>query len=122
MSVARHAGVQLLGFILLQCSSVSGSPGVGRNTLFLSSRALCFIVVFVRDLIVSSNSSMDELEGLRANRAADCVFWAVAGVGGGVGYLWGRFRPPVFWCWPLRGSVSVMVLCCYLFLLSYLYF
>ena len=57
MSVAWPTGVQLLVFF---CSSVPvvlsdtlGIPGVGRNTLFLSSPYLCFIVVFIRDLFVS---------------------------------------------------------------------
>ena len=35
------------------CSTPQGSAGVGCNTLFLSSPHLCFIIVFIRDLIVS---------------------------------------------------------------------
>ena len=34
------------------CSTPQGSPGVGRNTLFLSSPHLCFIIVFFCDLFV----------------------------------------------------------------------
>ena len=30
-------------------STPQGSPGVGRNTSFLSSPHLCFIIVFIRD-------------------------------------------------------------------------
>ena len=40
------------------CSTSKGSPGVGRNTLFLSSPHLCFIVVFIRDLIVSRDDPL----------------------------------------------------------------
>ena len=35
------------------CSTPQGSPGVGRNTFFLSSPHLCFIIVFICDLFVS---------------------------------------------------------------------
>ena len=35
------------------CSTPQGSPGVGRNTLLLSSPHLCFIIVFICDLFVS---------------------------------------------------------------------
>ena len=35
------------------CLTPQGSPGVGRNTLFLSSPHLCFIIVFNCDLFVS---------------------------------------------------------------------
>ena len=44
-----------VGFPVFQwCSSTpQGSPGVGRNTLFLSSPHLCFIIVFICDLFVS---------------------------------------------------------------------
>ena len=35
------------------CSTSRGSPGVGRNTLFLSSPHLCFIIVFICELFVS---------------------------------------------------------------------
>ena len=45
-----------VGFLLFQCccSTPQGSPGVGRNTLFLSSPPhLCFIIVFICDLFVS---------------------------------------------------------------------
>ena len=35
------------------CSTPQGSPGVGRNTLFLSSPHLCFFIVFICDLFVS---------------------------------------------------------------------
>ena len=34
------------------------SPGVGRNTLFLSSPHLCFVIVFIRDLIVSRDDPL----------------------------------------------------------------
>ena len=40
------------------CSTPQGSPGVGRNTLFLSSPHLCFIIVFIRDLIVSRDDPL----------------------------------------------------------------
>ena len=46
-----HRG-STVGFLLLQCSTPQGSPGVGRNT-FLSSPYLCFIIVFICDLFVS---------------------------------------------------------------------
>ena len=46
-----------VGFLLLQCSNgVVRHPRdlqVGRNTLFLLSPHHCFIIVFIRDLIVS---------------------------------------------------------------------
>ena len=35
-----------------------GSPGVGRNTLFLSSLHLCFIIVFISDLFVSRDDPL----------------------------------------------------------------
>ena len=38
-------------------STPQGSPGVGRNT-FLSSPHLCFIIVFICDLFVSSDDPM----------------------------------------------------------------
>ena len=54
------AGTTILkvdGFLLLKCSTgvfrtPQGSPCVGCNTLFLSSPHLCFILVFILDLIV----------------------------------------------------------------------
>ena len=39
------------------CSTPQGSPGVGRNT-FLSSPHLCFIIVFICDLFVSSDDPL----------------------------------------------------------------
>ena len=36
----------------------NGSPGVGRNTLFLSSPHLCFIIVFICDLFVSRDDQL----------------------------------------------------------------
>ena len=35
-----------------------GSPDVGRNTLFLSSPHLYFIIVFIRDLFVSRDDQL----------------------------------------------------------------
>ena len=35
------------------CSAPRGSPGIGRNTLFLLSPHLFFIIVFICDLFVS---------------------------------------------------------------------
>ena len=35
------------------CSIPQGSPGVGRNTLCLSSPHLCFSIVFIRDFFIS---------------------------------------------------------------------
>ena len=52
-----HRG-STVGFRLLQCSSCVGSPGVGRNTLFLSSPHLCFIIVFICDLFVSRDDPL----------------------------------------------------------------
>ena len=40
------------------CSTPQGSPGVGRNTLFLSSPHLCFIIVFILDLFVSCDDPL----------------------------------------------------------------
>ena len=40
------------------CSTLQGSPGVGRNTLFLSSSHLCFIIVFICDLFVSRDDPL----------------------------------------------------------------
>ena len=41
------------------CFSIpQGSPGVGRNTLFLSSQHLCFIIVFICDLFVSRDEPL----------------------------------------------------------------
>ena len=37
----------------LCCSAPQGSPGVGHNTLFLSSPHLCFFIIFICDLFVS---------------------------------------------------------------------
>ena len=42
----------------LSCSTPQGSPGVGRNILFLSSSHLCFIIVFVYDLFVPYDDSL----------------------------------------------------------------
>ena len=55
MSVAWPTGVQLSFAPVFQwcCLIPQGSPGVGRNTLFLSSPHLCFIIVFIRGLFVS---------------------------------------------------------------------
>ena len=42
-----------------KCEQVKqGSPGVGRNTLFLSSPHLCFIIVFICDLFVSRDDPL----------------------------------------------------------------
>ena len=46
------------------CSTPQGSPGGGRNTLFLSSPHLCFIIVF----ICFPWWFIDELEKLHADR------------------------------------------------------
>ena len=35
-----------------------GSPGVGRNTMFLSSPHLCFIVVFICELFVARDDPL----------------------------------------------------------------
>ena len=43
---------------VFQCSTPQGSPGVGRNTLFLSSPHLCFIIVFICDLFVSHDDPL----------------------------------------------------------------
>ena len=40
------------------CSTPQGSPGVDRNTLFLSSPHLCFIIVFICDLFVSRDDPL----------------------------------------------------------------
>ena len=40
------------------CSTPRGSPGVGRNTLFLSSPHLRFIIVFIRDLFVTRDDPL----------------------------------------------------------------
>ena len=40
------------------CSTPQGSPGVGHNTLFLSSPHLCFIIAFIRDLLVSHDNPL----------------------------------------------------------------
>ena len=40
------------------CSTPQGSPGVGHNTLFLSSPHLCFIIVFIYDLFVSRDDPL----------------------------------------------------------------
>ena len=40
------------------CSTPQGSPGIGRDTLFLSSPHLCFIVVCIRDLFVSRDDPL----------------------------------------------------------------
>ena len=40
------------------CSTPQGSPGVGRNTLFLSNPHLCFIIVFICDLFVSRDDPL----------------------------------------------------------------
>ena len=39
-------------------SKPQGSPGVGRNTLFLSSPHLCFIIVFICDLFASRDDAL----------------------------------------------------------------
>ena len=39
------------------CSTPQGPPGVGRNT-FLSNPHLCFIIVFICDLFVSSDDRL----------------------------------------------------------------
>ena len=56
-----HRG-STVGFLLLQCSrGVVRHPkdkGVGRNTLFLSSPHLCFIIVFICDLFVSRDDPL----------------------------------------------------------------
>ena len=46
--------------LLFQSSVVvcNGSPGVGRNTSFLSSPHLCFILVFIRDVFISSDDPL----------------------------------------------------------------
>ena len=50
----------LVSLYLLLCTLLSsqGSPGVGRNTLFLSSPHICFIIVFICDLIVSRDDPL----------------------------------------------------------------
>ena len=40
------------------CSTPQGSPSVGRNTLFLSSPHLCFVIVFICDLFVSRDDPL----------------------------------------------------------------
>ena len=40
------------------CTTPRGSPGVGRNTLFLSSPHICFIIVFICDLFVSRDDPL----------------------------------------------------------------
>ena len=40
------------------CSTAQGFPGVGQNTLFLSSTHLCFIIVFICDLFVSRDDPL----------------------------------------------------------------
>ena len=42
----------------LCCSTPQGSPGVGRNMMFLSSPHLCFIIVFICDLFVSRDGPL----------------------------------------------------------------
>ena len=37
---------------------IQESPGVGRNTLFLSSPHLCFVIVFICDLFVSRDDPL----------------------------------------------------------------
>ena len=40
------------------CLTPQGSPGVSRNTLFLSSPHLCFIIVFICNLFVSRDDPL----------------------------------------------------------------
>ena len=54
------------------CSTPQGSPGVGRNTLFLSSPHLCFIIVFVCDLFVSRDDPLMSLGNPQADLTTVC--------------------------------------------------
>ena len=78
------------------CSTPQGSPGVGHNTLFLSSPHLFVIIVFICDLFLSRGDPwwVRELENLHADRV----------------------KPPT--PRPFQGGTSVVVPHYYLFLLS----
>ena len=55
-----HRG-STIGFPLLVpvvLFNTPGSPGVGRNTLFLSSPHLCFIIAFICDLFFSRDDPL----------------------------------------------------------------
>ena len=54
------------------CSTPQGSPGVGRNSLFLSSPDLCFIIVFICDLFVSRDDPLMSKKNLHADRTTVC--------------------------------------------------
>ena len=65
------------------CSTLRGSPGVGRNKLFLSSPHLCFIIVFICDLFfpVMIHWWVRKHSGGPNN----CMFWAMTEAKGEVG-------------------------------------
>ena len=44
--------------VLLSHADTPGSPGVGRNTLFLLSPHPCFIIICIRDLFVSRDDPL----------------------------------------------------------------
>ena len=63
------------------CLTLQGFPGVGRNTLFLSSPHLCFIIVFICDLFVSRDDPLMKTSCGPNN----CMFWAMTEAEGKVG-------------------------------------
>ena len=60
-AISTHRNTPNLSLTLfygLDNKLLDNTPGVGRNTLFLSSPHLCFIIVFIRDLFVSRDDPL----------------------------------------------------------------
>ena len=98
------------------CSTPRGSPGVGRNTLFLSSPHLCFIIVFICDLLFSV--MIHWLVRKPSRGPNNCMFEQWQKPRARFGSRKTGLSPLVFKYWPFQGGTSVVVPYCYLFSLS----
>ena len=99
------------------CSSTpQGSPGVGRNT-FMSSPHLCFIIVFICDLLFHVMIHWWVRKPPRGPN--NCMFWAMIEAEGELGACKTGLSPPVFLYWPFQGGTSVVVPYCFCCLCLY---
>ena len=67
------------------CSTPQGSPGIGHNTLFLSSPHLCFIIVFICDLFNLFPVMIHWRVRKPSRGPNNYMFWAMTETDGDVG-------------------------------------
>ena len=99
-----HRG-STVGFLLLQCSS--GVVGHPRDLQVSVATHFCRVLIFASTWYLSAIYLFHVMIHWWVRKPPrgpnNCVFWAMVGAGGGVGYPWGRFEPPTIFILTVLG-------------------